>query len=143
MLDAAYALHEFIPGSRLEIGPFVAQTYLLSHWVPNAGLRLTAGDGTLAYTGDSGPSPELAKLARNADLLLAEASYVDRVPEDSQLYLSSAVQAGQLAAAAGARRLLLTHLLPGTDPTAALAAAAGPYDGPTGVATFDVVAEVH
>ena len=59
MLDDAYDLREFAAGAELRIGPFAAQTRLLPHWVPNAGVRLTAGGRTLAYTGDSGPSPEV------------------------------------------------------------------------------------
>lgn len=143
MLDSAYVLHEFTPGSRLDIGPFGAQTRLLPHTVPNAGLRLTANDQVFAYTGDTGPSRELTELARDADLLLAEASFVDRVPTDAQPYLFSARQAGGLAADAEARHLLLTHLLPGTDPAAALAAASSRYDGPTGVATADLAVELR
>lgn len=139
MLADAYALHEFTVGSRLKIGPFRAETFLLPHWVPNAGVRLTAGDRVLAYTGDTGPSPDLVDLARGADLLLAEATYVDQVPEDSRRHLSSARQMGRLAADAGTGRLLLTHLWPGTDPAAALAAAADEYDGEVGVATADLV----
>ena len=70
----------------------------------------------LTFTGDSGPDDGVVGLARGADLLLAEASFADEVPEDSRRYLSSARQQGRQAAAAGAGRLLLTHLLPGTDP---------------------------
>ena len=44
MLAAAYVLHEFTAGSRLDIGPFRAETRLLPHWLPNAGIRLAAGD---------------------------------------------------------------------------------------------------
>jgi ribonuclease BN (tRNA processing enzyme) len=142
MLDDAYALHEFAPGSRLEIGPFGAETRLLPHWLPNAGLRLTAGGHVLTYTGDTGPSPELEQLARDADLLLCEASYVDQVPADSTRYLFSARQAGRLAGDAGAGQLLLTHLMPGTDSHAARAAAADRYDGPIGVATAGVTVTV-
>jgi ribonuclease BN (tRNA processing enzyme) len=138
MLDDAFVVHEFTPGSRLTLGPFDAETRLLPHWRPNAGIRLTAGDQVVVYTGDTGPSPELATLAGDADVLLSEASYVDEVPEDSRLYLFSARQAGQLAAEAGVGRLFLTHLFPGTDPTAALAAAGERYSGPIGVATADV-----
>src|SRR6266702_2403684 len=92
MLNGAYVQHEFTAGSRLDIGPFRAQTRLLPHSVPNAGLRLTAGERVLAYTGDSGPDPGVVDLARGADLLLAEATYVDQVPEDSRRYLTSARQ---------------------------------------------------
>jgi ribonuclease BN (tRNA processing enzyme) len=142
MLAAAYVLHEFTAGSHLDIGPFRAQTRLLPHFVPNAGVRLAAGGRVFAYTGDSGPSPDVVELARDADLLLAEASYVDQVPEDARRYLSSACQAGRQAADAGARKLLLTHLLPGTDRAAARAAAVDGYDGEVGVAAADLVVDL-
>jgi ribonuclease BN (tRNA processing enzyme) len=143
MLDGAYALHEFAPGDTLHIGPFRADTRLLPHWLPNAGVRLTVGDRTLAYTGDTGPSPEVVALARDADLLLAEASYVDDVPADSRAHLTSARDAGRQAATAGVGRLLLTHLMPGTDPAAARAAAADAgVGGEVGVATAGLVVDV-
>jgi ribonuclease BN (tRNA processing enzyme) len=129
MLTAAYDLHEFTPGDGFDIGPFQIRTRLLPHWVTNAGIRVTAGRTALAYTGDSGPSPEIARLAQGADLLLAEASYVDRVPADARECLSSAQQTGRHAADAEVGRLLLTHLLPGTATTAALDAAADSYFG--------------
>jgi ribonuclease BN (tRNA processing enzyme) len=139
MLTDAYRLHEFTAGQRLDIGPFRAQTRLLPHFVPNAGIRLTAGDRVLVYTGDTGPTPDVVDLARDADLLLAEASYVDDVPEDSRRYLTDAGQAGRQARDAGARHLLLTHLLPGTDAAAAHAAAGAGYDGEIGVASSGLV----
>jgi ribonuclease BN (tRNA processing enzyme) len=142
MLAASYVLHEFTPGSRLDIGPFRAETRLLPHWLPNAGIRLAAGDRVLAYTGDTGPSPDVVELARDADLLVAEASYVDQVPEDSQRYLSSARQAGRHASDAGTGQLLLTHLLPGTDQATARAAAAGGYAGQVSVAVADLVIDL-
>jgi ribonuclease BN (tRNA processing enzyme) len=123
------------------MGPFQAETRLLPHWLPNAGLRLVAAGRVLAYTGDSG-GPEIAALARGADLLLAEATYLDQVPPDEQPLLGSARQAGRYAAQAGVPRLMLTHLWPGTDPGAARAAAAAGYDGDISVATAGLAAEV-
>ena len=134
MLAGALALHELSPGRDLDIGPFRAQTSLLPHWVPNAGVRLAAGGRVLAYTGDSGPGQAVVALARRADLLLAEATYPDLVPADSRPYLSSARDAGRQAEQAGAGRLMLTHLWPGTAPSAARAAAAGAYTGEISVA---------
>jgi ribonuclease BN (tRNA processing enzyme) len=139
MLDSAYRLHEFAAGDELSIGPFRAETRLLPHFLANAGIRLTADGRVLAYTGDTGPSPEVVALARGADLLLAEATYVDHVPEDSWRHLSSARQAGLQAAEAGVGHLVLTHLQPGTDREAARAAAADGYGGTIGVATADLV----
>ncbi|MFC6082652.1 MBL fold metallo-hydrolase [Sphaerisporangium aureirubrum] len=139
MMAGACVPHEFTPGDTFGIGPFRAETRSLPHWVPNAGVRLTAGGRVLAYTGDTGPSPAVVELARDADLLLAEATYVDEVPPDSRSSLSSARQAGRYAADAGARRLVLTHLQPGTDATAARAAAVAGYDGEVGVAASGLV----
>jgi ribonuclease BN (tRNA processing enzyme) len=142
MLADAYVLREFSAGDDLDIGPFRAETRLLPHWVPNAGLRLAADGIVLAYTGDSGPDAALADLAHHADLLLAEATYADQVPEDSRRYLSSARSAGRQATDARVRRLLLTHLWPGTNPSATRTAAAGEYDGAIGVAASGLVADL-
>jgi ribonuclease BN (tRNA processing enzyme) len=141
MLAGAYAVTEFQPGEQLRIGPFQAATKLLPHWLPNAGVRLAAAGRVLAYTGDSG-GPEIAALAHGADVLLADATYPDRVPPDEQPLLGCARQAGQYAAQAGVARLLLTHLWPGTDHGAARAAAAAGYDGEISVATAGLAAEV-
>jgi ribonuclease BN (tRNA processing enzyme) len=43
---------------------------------------------------------------------------------------------------AGVRRLLLTHLQPGTDPAAARAAAGDSYDRPIDIATADLVVDL-
>lgn len=143
MLDHAYALHEFPVGSRLRIGPFDAQTRLLPHFLPNAGVRVSAGGRVLAYTGDSGPSPEVVELARDADLLVAEATYLEQVPAETRRYLCSAREAGRQAREAGAGQLLLTHLQPGTDPAAAPPAAmAAGYGGQVGVASSGLVVEL-
>jgi ribonuclease BN (tRNA processing enzyme) len=141
-LAGAYTLHEFTAGDRLDIGPFRVQTRLLQHWVPNAGMRLSADDLVLAYTGDSGPSLEVVELARNADLLLAEATHVNEVPEDARPYLTSARQAGRQAMDAGAKHLLLTHLWPGTDRAAARAAAGDAYDGEIDAAVAGLVVDL-
>jgi len=142
MLDDAYDLREFAAGDRLDIGPFRADTRLLPHSRPNAGVRLAAGGKVFAYTGDTGPSPEVVELARGADLLLAEASYPVRVPADLSRTLSSAREAARQAAEAGVGHLILTHLMPGTDREAALAAARGTYPGRTSVATAGLVHDI-
>lgn len=139
MLAGAYDLHELSAGSSLAIGPFRLQTCPLAHSVPNLGALLGTPEGSLAYASDSGPSHGMAELARGADLLLAEASYVDQVPEESRLSLSSAHQRGCQAAEAAVGQLLLTHLLPGTDHGAARRAASRCYRGTVGIATAGLV----
>ena len=75
----AYELHDL--AATTAIGPFAVRTVPLPHFVPNLGVRLDAGGAALAYTGDAAPDDALVDLARDADVLLAEASFVDTVPE--------------------------------------------------------------
>jgi ribonuclease BN (tRNA processing enzyme) len=81
-------------------------------------------------------------LARGVDLLLAEATYVEQVPEPSRPFLTSARQAGRQATDAAARHLVLTHLWPGTAQEAARATASDEYDGEIDVATPGLVVDL-
>lgn len=117
-----------------DVGPFELRSSSLPHFVPNAGVRLTADRLTVAYTGDTGPDPLLAELAHGADLFIAEAS--DRrqrpgalsAPEGQRMHLT-AHEAGVAAQAGDAKRLLLTHFWPGNDREASRSEAAAVYDG--------------
>jgi ribonuclease BN (tRNA processing enzyme) len=142
LLQGASTVTEFEAGGSFEVGPFRVDTWPLPHSLPNAGTRLTAGGKVLAYTGDTGPSRAIVELARDADVFLAEASFPEQVPKAAARHLSSARQAGEAAAAAGAGRLLLTHLLPGTVPDLAEEAARRAYGGETAVARGGVVVDL-
>jgi len=129
VIEGSYALSPFEAGDELVIGPFQVATALLPHPRPNVGVRVSADGGSLVYTGDCGPSDALVNLAKDADLLLAEASYARVVPEEIVGALSSAIDVGREAAAAKVGRLVLTHLMPKTDDSDAVAAAAEHYLG--------------
>jgi ribonuclease BN (tRNA processing enzyme) len=120
----AVELATLADGDGVRVGPFDVTTASLPHFVPNLGMRITDGSATLTYSGDAGPDPALVELARDADLLLVEATYPDAVPDEDAGRLCSAVEAAAQGVAAGARRIMLTHLWPGLPPEAFLAAAA-------------------
>ncbi len=142
MLEPAYRLREFTPGAAFRVGPFAVATADLPHHVPNAGYRLSAGGAVLAYTGDTGPSERVVELGRDAGVLLAEATYPERVPEEDAAFLTSARDAARQATRAKARRLVLHHLWPDTPPEAALRAAGEHFAGPLEVARPDLVIEL-
>jgi ribonuclease BN (tRNA processing enzyme) len=123
-----------LPAVPQQAGPLRLESMLLPHYVPNAGVRLSAPGLTLAYTGDTGPDPALAELGREADLFITDATdWAQRVgglPAGSRPVLNlTAREAGEAAAAARARRLMLTHFWPDNDRRAALAAAATAFPG--------------
>jgi ribonuclease BN (tRNA processing enzyme) len=142
MLAAAHDVREFRPGERLGIGPFAVDTVPLPHFVPNAGLRIGTPGTVLAYTGDTGPSADIPRLAEGADVFLSEATYVRRVPDADVRYLLTAELAGSYAQQAGAARLLLTHLWPGTDRATALGAAREAFASRVDVAVPDLVVDL-
>lgn len=133
---------EFEAGETLRIGPFEVESRPLPHSIPNAGLRISAGVKSITYTGDAGPSDVLVDLASGTDLLLAEATYVDFVHEENARVLNSALEVGRQASRAKAARLMLTHLMPGTDPAASRMAASRSYDDWIGVAAPGSIVEL-
>ncbi len=65
---------------------------------------------SVVYSGDSAPSEEVRKLAERATLLVHEATAAHDLAEEANRWgHSSARQAAELALAAGARGLFLTH----------------------------------
>ncbi|WP_290059728.1 MBL fold metallo-hydrolase [Amycolatopsis solani] len=131
-----FAVHDL--GVPADVGPFRLTPYLLPHHQPNFGVRLSAPGLTVAYTGDTGPSPLLAELGRDADLVICDATLRTPPAEGEPRYLMTATDAGHWAAAAGARRLLLTHFWPGTDRAAAAEEARAEFAGEVLVAEEDL-----
>lgn len=114
-----------VDGASIELGPFRVEIAMLPHHLPNAGMRITAGGHVVAYTGDSGDCLDRIALARGADVLVAEATFVDEIPPDEAAYLSSARQVAGLALAAEARSTILTHQWPDRSAELFLAASRG------------------
>lgn len=115
-----------LPGTH-RIGPFEITGIDLKHYVPNSGLRVTTPHRTVAYTGDTGPTPKLADLGRDADLYIMDATLQHQ--PDGERNVLSAAEAGHWAREAGARRLMLTHFWPGNDRGVSLRQAAEHYAG--------------
>ena len=127
-----------LPGTH-QVGPLRLDAVELPHHVPNAGVRLTAPGVTVAYSGDTGPDPALVALGADADVFVMEATLQGAPPAEEPRYLTTAREAGELAEAAGARRLLLTHFWPGADRAVSRAEAAMAYSGELLIAEEDLV----
>lgn len=123
------------------IGPFAVTVLRTKHPVETYAIRLVVAATSLVYTADTGPFPELAAFAEGADLLLAEAGFVDGVDNPPDVHLT-AVQAGELARDAHVARLIVTHVAPWHDALRQHEQARTTFGGPTDLATpgatFDV-----
>lgn len=108
----------------LTVGGLTLEFLPTRHSLPGYGVAVSGRGRQLVYSGDTAYFPELAALWAGADLLLCEASgfYRDR-EQVGQMHLT-ALQAGELARASRAGRLLLTHFWPEYDPLALQAEAA-------------------
>lgn len=128
-------------GGQVEIGPFLVDTTLVVHPVDAFAIRVTVGGRSVVYSGDTGPSEALARLAEDADLLLCEASFRDGVDNPPDLHLTGS-ECGTLATDAGVGRLVLTHIPPWHDPQAALAEAKTTWTGRLDLAVAGMVIEL-
>lgn len=99
------------PADALRLGPFTIEAFPVAHPVPAYGLRISAGGAVLAYSGDTGVCDALVELAREADVFLCEASFREGDPNPPDLHLTGR-EAGEMATAAGAKSLVVTHIPP-------------------------------
>jgi ribonuclease BN (tRNA processing enzyme) len=136
-----FDVREVEPGDEFEIGPFRVRARGMSHLgLPALGFRIENDGTSLAYTGDTGPTPELVELARGAAVLLAEATYQDG--DELTAFHMSSRQAAEHARDAGVGRLVLTHILPTHDRGESIRQAAAVYDGPIDAAVEGFTLEV-
>jgi ribonuclease BN (tRNA processing enzyme) len=140
-MRTAFDFHEVPPGGGFELGPFRVKTEAMEHLgLPALGYRFEADGRVFAYTGDTGPTPYVETLARDAGLFLAEATWQDR--DDLLPFHMSSRQAADHARDAGAGRLILTHIWPTLDRAISHAQAAEEFTGPIDVAVEGMTFEV-
>jgi ribonuclease BN (tRNA processing enzyme) len=110
MFEQAFELHEYAERVPFETAGYeVVARRVLHYGLLAFGFRVSTNGTAIAYSGDSGPSDELAELARDADLFLCEATLLRPNPEGDIRGHLSAEEADGYFRASGAKRLLLTH----------------------------------
>ncbi len=119
-----------------QIGPFTVHVVPVEHPVEAYGIRIeerSAGRAILVYSGDTGPCEALVELSRGADLLLAEASFMEGGANPPGLHLTGR-EAGEIARTARVGELVLTHIPPWHDRDQVLAEGTPAFDGPVSLA---------
>ena len=135
-LEPIFAWHEVAGGDRVAVGGVDISFSRTDHGVETLAVRIDGGGGSLGYSADSGPGWSLEALGPALDLALCEATLSS--DEEGKVQHMSARQAGASARAAGARRLLLTHLWPTVDPVRSEAEGSEAFGAPAELAAHNV-----
>lgn len=141
-----FAFHALAEEAPVQVGPFTVTAHAVEHPVEAYALRIegpseSGGRAVITYSGDTDECAGLVSAARDADLFLSEAAFVEGRDDVRGIHLTGE-RAGDVATQAGSRLLVLTHIQPWTDPGVVAAGARDHYDGPVEVAVSDAVFEV-
>ena len=104
---------ELAAGSELNVPGGIVKAFGTYHQPNSIGYRISCSDGrVLCYTGDTEEGEGLIGLLQNATLAIAECSFPDQNKTKGHL---TPTELGIIAAKAGIKRLVLTHLYPEMD----------------------------
>ena len=134
LIDDAFDIREYDPAETIEAGPLKVSFREVPHYTQTFAIEIAGGSGgRITYGADCRPNEALVDFASGTDLLIAEATLPRPERTGIRGHLTPA-EAGEHASAAGAQRLLVTHISDELDPNWALTEAAGKFDGPVEIA---------
>lgn len=132
-VDSPFAWTTINAASELQIGDQQWTFSQTDHPVETLAARIAVGDRSIVFSSDSGPHWDYLEFGGGADGVFCDASHLASF-ENQGIPHMSAREAGAKADAAGVARLVLTHLVPGSDPDAHREEAQAAYRGPVDVA---------
>jgi ribonuclease BN (tRNA processing enzyme) len=143
LIENAFELREYDPSSEIEIGPIRITFQPVPHFTETFAMSISSanGSGRIVYGADSSPTEALAEFARDADLMLVEAT-LPRPERTGMRGHLTPEEAGGHARGAGAKRLVLVHISDELDANWARDEAAQAFGGPCEVAAEGAVFEV-
>ena len=140
------AVHPWQAGHAVRVGPLTLTAVPVEHPVPAYGIRVTGPSDedpgrqvTLSYSGDTDACDGLDELAAGADLLVAEAAFVEGRDDAVRGIHLTGRRAGEAAERGGTGSLLLTHVPAWNPAGVAYLEAAEAYRGPIGRAVPGLV----
>lgn len=142
LVENAFELGEYAGGDSVEVGDITASFHPVPHFIDTFAVNLTSdGSGKLSYGADTRPGEEIIELARDADLLICEATLPRPERTGIRGHLTPA-EAAEHAKAAGVKRLVLTHISDELGDDWALEQAREIFDGPLEIAREGATYEI-
>jgi ribonuclease BN (tRNA processing enzyme) len=99
-------------GLQADIGEISFTFREMSHPVQSFAMAVEYPGRKLVYTGDTNMNTRIGDFAKGADYLVADAGLLEKDKTDQAAHLTAA-EAGRVAAAAGVKNLILSHIWPG------------------------------
>jgi ribonuclease BN (tRNA processing enzyme) len=134
LIEKAFDVSEYAVDDRLEVGGLGVRFTEVRHFTTTHAVEITGADGgRFTFGADTGPTDALPAFARGTDLLFVESTIAEPEPEGPRGHMTPR-EAGEHARAAGARRVVLTHISDEMDVEGAVRAAAAGFGGPVELA---------
>ncbi len=111
LIENAFELSEYAPGDSVAVGEITAGFHPVPHFIDTFAVNVTSqgGEAKLSYSADTRPGDEIVEIARDADLMLVEATLPRPERTGVRGHLTPE-EAGDHAKRAGARRVVITHI---------------------------------
>jgi ribonuclease BN (tRNA processing enzyme) len=110
LIESAFRIEEYSAGDEFEIGDIRARFHPVPHFIDTFAVRISSdGGGDAVYSADTRPGEEIIEVARDADLLIIEATLPRPERTGVRGHLTPE-EAGDHAKRAGAKRVVITHI---------------------------------
>ena len=143
LIEKAFDLKEYEASSKLNVGPIGITFRPVPHFMETYAMCLRSDNGgaRIVYGADTSPTDSLSDFAKGADLIVLEATLPRPERTGVRGHLTPG-EAGEHGRAAGAKRLLITHISDELDADWALEEAAATFQGPVEIAREGAVYDV-
>ncbi len=142
LIDNAFLLEGYDQESQVEVGPLRIRFGEVPHFTETFAVEISEVDGgRFTFGADCRPGPEIVEFARDADLLIIEATLPRPERTGIRGHLTPQ-EAGEHARTAGAKQVVITHISDELDQVWARKQASAAYGGPVDVAREGAVYEI-
>lgn len=131
LIASSFDVEEYSESGEVRVGPLVASFRLVPHYVETFAVSISSDSGTrFVFGADCEPNDALVEHARDAALLIAEATLTHQDPDPDDRGHLTPFEAGEIGRRAGVERLALTHYVDEVDPEWIRAEAERGFGGP-------------
>lgn len=139
--DDVFELREYREGEHVQIDGALVRFAKTTHYIPAFAVRVEAGGIHVTFSSDTAPCEPVVQLAHRSEIFLCEAALGPDGGDHKTRGHSNAIEAGRMAADAGARHLVLTHYDAKAHPDALREKAASTFVGKISIADDGIVFE--